>query len=194
MINADQIAPYAPVIIKLLQGVLYQEDAAAWDSLLHHQTTIRDYFGKIGLLLYLDEAEGYAFLRQADTEDEAVQALPRLVHRRKLSYPVTLLCVLLRENLQQFETSGTEAARLVVSAQDIYEMLQPYYDEQSDEAKRRRTFDSLINQAVDLGFLKAMRGQEDRQYEVRRILKAKLSADALADIKGKLESYVQSEK
>jgi len=193
--KADAVAPYAAVIIKLLQGVLYQDDTTYWDMLLHHFTPVREYCAKIGLDLYLDEGEGYAYLLQRDEAAAGDQSntLPRLVRRVPLSYDVTLLCVLLRERLQQFDASHPEATRLILSADEIRDLIRPFYPEQADDVRLLRNFDTNINQVVRLGFLKKLSGQEANRYEVRRILKAKISADQLVEIKEKLERYVKSQ-
>ncbi len=88
------------VVVPLLKGVLYREDnPGLWGSLLSLQASVRDYVAVLGLDLMLDEAEGYAFLRSRQDEDEDAQAvMPRLVVRRQLSYPVSLLLALLRKN------------------------------------------------------------------------------------------------
>ena len=72
------VVEYAHIIIKLLQDVLCDEDKTTWSDLLTYQTPVRDYFAKIGVELYIDEREGFAFLRQVDDEDAK---LPRLVRR-----------------------------------------------------------------------------------------------------------------
>ena len=185
----EQIAPYAATVIKLLQGVMYQDDTA-WSLLLTHQVAVRDYFGKIGVELYLDEGEGFAFLEQPDNPDETVKGLPRLVRRNKLTYEVTLLCVLLRESLQQFEARGSASSRHVLSVEQMRDLMRPFYREQSNEAKVWSNFESSVGQLVKLGFLKQLSNKD--LYEVRRILKVKISADILVDIKEKL--LTQAEK
>jgi len=185
----EQIAPYAATVIKLLQGVMYQDDTA-WSLLLTHQVVVRDYFGKIGVELYLDEGEGFAFLEQPDNPDETVKGLPRLVRRNKLTYEVTLLCVLLRESLQQFEARGSASSRHVLSVEQMRDLMRPFYREQSNEAKVWSNFESSVGQLVKLGFLKQLSNKD--LYEVRRILKVKISADILVDIKEKL--LTQAEK
>ena len=185
----EQIAPYAAAVIKLLQGVMYQDDTA-WSLLLTHQVAVRDYFGKIGVELYLDEGEGFAFLEQPDNPDETVKGLPRLVRRNKLTYEVTLLCVLLRESLQQFEARGSASSRHVLSVEQMRDLMRPFYREQSNEAKVWSNFESSVGQLVKLGFLKQLSNKD--LYEVRRILKVKISADILVDIKEKL--LTQAEK
>lgn len=192
----ETIAPYAAVVIKLLQDVLYLEDSANWELLLRYNELVREYFAKIGIELYIDEGEGFAYIRQPD-EDQAdlsdqARTLPRLVRRDRMSYHATLLCVLLRESLQQFDASGLASTRLIVSNDEIYDLLRPFFKERTDETRLLRTFDHIIGQVVGLGFLKQMTGSEENRYEVRRILRAKLSADTLAEIREKLEAYAES--
>lgn len=188
----NTVVDYAPVMIKLLQGILYQEDTTHWNLLLDYSTQIRDYFGKIGVELYLDEAEGYAYLRQLEQdsdEEQQMPPLPRLVRRQKLTYKVTLLCVLLREQLREFDTKGSDSTRLILTEAKIRETILPFFQERANEAKLFNEVDTIINQVVELGFLKRLNGSEEDRYEVRRILKAKISADKLVEIKQKLEAY-----
>ena len=68
---------------------------------------VRDYVTVLGLDLVLDEAEGYAFLRSRPNLDgDPETSLPRLVARRPLSFPVSLLLALLRKKLA--EATGGE--------------------------------------------------------------------------------------
>ena len=76
-----------------------------WQGILDFEKDIRDYFWVIGLELFLDEAEGYAFLKHRNWEPDE-EPLPRLVDKRPLSYPVSLLCVLLRKRLLEADAGG----------------------------------------------------------------------------------------
>ncbi len=68
---------------------------------------MRDYVAVLGLELVLDEAEGYAFLRsRPGRRRDAAPKLPRLVARRPLSFPVSLLLALLRKKLAEFDAGG----------------------------------------------------------------------------------------
>lgn len=192
--RADAIAPYAPAAIKLLQGVVYHDDSAAWDVLLTHQTAIQDYFARIGVEVFVQEADGFAYLRQPDIENEDGErvALPRLTRRDKLSYSVTLLCVLLRERLDQFDASASESDRLIVTLEQVRDLARPYFPERHDERALVRKIDAAIERVGDLGFLKRLGASgDDERFEVRRILKARFDADKLADIKRRLEIYAQ---
>jgi hypothetical protein len=105
------------LVIPLLKGVIYQEaDAGLWNALLTLQSRVRDYVAVLNLELVLDEAEGYAFLRsRPEPDDASTPRLPRLVARRPLSFPVSLLLALLRKKLAEFDASGGDT-RLVLRA------------------------------------------------------------------------------
>jgi hypothetical protein len=126
------IHPYTSVIIKLLQGVLDADDRH-WELLLSHQSQVTDHFARLGIELVVDESEGYAFLRQATGEDDDPGAdLPRLFRRVKLTYDQTLLCVLLRERLAQFDAQSTDSSRLIVSHDELYEMTRAFFRERAN--------------------------------------------------------------
>lgn len=189
MIENDIVAPYAPAIIKLLKGILYEDDSD-WGMLLNNERNVKEYFGKIGVTLYLDEEEGYAYLQQPDREDDDDRAkpLPRLVKRVALSWEVTLLCVLLRETLLEFDGSTSHSTRCILSKYKIHDLMRPFFKEQTNDVQLVKKFDSSIAQAVKLHFLKELKGTESESYEVRRILKAKFSADKLKEIEEELKA------
>lgn len=178
-------------LIALFKGVLYQEDdPALWQSLLDLQSRVRDYLGVLGLQLILDEAEGYAYLRQRQEEDQTAPgqvALPRLIARRQLSYPVSLLLALLRKRLAEFDASSGEA-RLILSREQIADLLRLFLAEGSNEAKLADRIDAHIAKVVELGFLRRLRGK-DEQFEVRRILKAYVDAQWLNEFDQRLRDY-----
>jgi hypothetical protein len=180
-------------LIALFKGVLYQEDdPALWQSLLDLQSRVRDYLGVLGLQLILDEAEGYAYLRQRQEEDQAAPgqvALPRLIARRQLSYPVSLLLALLRKRLAESD-AGSGEARLILAREQIADLLRLFLAEGSNEAKLADRIDAHIAKVVELGFLRRLRGK-DEQFEVRRILKAYVDAQWLNEFDQRLRDYSQ---
>jgi hypothetical protein len=183
--------PYAPVILKLLQGVIYSDDPH-WQRLQNYLTPIREYFRVIGLQVQNYETEGFAYLEQPDPDPEdATEPLPRLTTRHRLSFKVTVLCVLLREQLRQFDSSDS-TGRLVVSIEKLRDLLQPYLHAGNNEVKFRQEVDKLVQQVLELGFLKRLSSQEER-YEIRPILKAKVDAKMLEDLKKKLSVYANSD-
>lgn len=185
-----QLPPQAaPVIIHLLKGVLYNDkQPELWRDLLSLQAAVRDYLAVIGLQVFIDETEGYAFLRQQpEDEDQEGPGLPRLIQRRQLSYPVSLLCVLLRKKLIEQDASGGET-RVILTRAEIVDMLRVFLPQSHNEAKTVEQIDRHINRVIDHGFLRRLRGEEE-VYEVRRIIKALVDANWLGDIAAKLEEY-----
>jgi len=188
------------LLVVLLKGVVYQDnDAKRWSSLLNLQNRVRDYVAILGLELILDEAEGYAFLRtrqDAITEDDnpgESNDIPRLVIRRQLSFPVSLLLALLRKKLAEFDASGGET-RLVLTRDQIVDLIRLFLPDSSNEAKLVDQIERHINKVVDLGFLRALKPatpSSQPSYEVRRIIKAFVDAQWLAAFDTKLEVYRQ---
>ncbi|MBF56885.1 DUF4194 domain-containing protein [Halomonas sp. FeN2] len=179
----------SPVLILLFKGVLYRdEQPAAWQDLLRLQAQVRDHTGVFGLELILDEAEGYAYLRQRPAE-EGEEELPRLVPRRQLSYPVSLLLALLRKKLAEHDATGGDP-RLILSSEQITDMVRLFLPETGDEVRLMNRMDGHIKRVVELGFLRRLRGQEER-FEVRRILAAFVDAQWLAEFDQRLADYRQ---
>src|SRR5690625_308555 len=93
-------------LIALFKGVVYADQTPDnWQNLLERQGAITDHVAVLGLDLIVDESEGYAFLRQKVHEEQDIE-LPRLMARRQLSYPVSLLLALLREKLAEHDAVG----------------------------------------------------------------------------------------
>ena len=177
----------ASAIIRLMNGVIYREsDEDTWLTLERSGAGVRDHFATIGVDVVVDQDEGYAFLRSRP-EADGEEALPRLVRRRTLTYSVSLLLVLLRKRMVEFETSGGEG-RLVLTTEQILEMLRLFQAESTNEARIVDNVESTIKKAAELGFLRQLRGQADH-WEVRRVLKAYVDAETLSDFAGKLRVY-----
>jgi len=198
--TAAAMPDLSSLVIPLLKGVIYRDEAGArnaglWNGLLELQARVRDYVAVLGLELVLDEAEGYAFLRARDREEgETTAALPRLVARRPLSFPVSLLLALLRKKLAEFDAGGgqdEEGVRLVLSRDDIVELIRVFLPEASNEARLMDRVDTDINKVIELGFLRRMKpvAGQSATFEVRRILKAFVDAQWLADFDARLATY-----
>jgi hypothetical protein len=189
-------ADLSVLAVSLLKGVIYREgNEALWGSLLDLQARVRDYMMVLGLELVLDEAEGYAFLKSRPEPDGAETAfrLPRLVARRQLSFPVSLLLALLRKKLAEFDAGGADT-RLVLTRDDIVELLHMFLPDSSNEARLTDQSEAHINKVVELGFLRRLKpaaGVRSGQasFEVRRILKAFVDAQWLADFDSRLNDY-----
>lgn len=183
------------LIISLLKGALYQEnDPAMWIVLLSLQPRVRDYVAVLGLDLMLDEAEGYAFLRsRPESDDDGAQKLPRLIARRPLSFPVSLLLALLRKKLAEFDASGG-GTRLVLTRDEIVELVRVFLPESTDETKIIDQLEVHLNKIVEFGFLRRLKpsaasANGNSVFEVARILKAFVDAQWLADFDSRLAAF-----
>jgi hypothetical protein len=175
-------------VVNLLKGPVYQDThERPWALLLAYRSQVADYVAVLGLQVHVDEAEGYAYLRSRPGDDET-DAIPRLVARRPLSFPVSMLLALLRKRLAEFDASSADT-RLVLSRDQIVEMLRLYLPESTNEARLVDNIESYINRVVEMGFLRRLRGQDDL-YEIRRIIKAYIDGQWLSDFDARLEEYV----
>ncbi len=177
------------VVVPLLKGVLYHADnLALWNALLGLQARVRDYVAVLGLELILDEAEGYAFLRsRPEVDGEETPGVPRLVARRQLSFPVSLLLALLRKKLAEFDAGGGDT-RLILSRDEVVELIRVFLPAGSNETRLIDQVDTHLNKITELGFVRRLRGAE-RMFEVRRILKAFVDAQWLAEFDRRLTAY-----
>lgn len=184
------------LLVGLLKGVLYRDsDERSWGALLNLQARVRDYLAVLNLELVLDEAEGYAFVksRPEPADDDTAPRLPRLVARRPLSFPVSLLLALLRKKLAEFDAGGG-GTRLVLERGDIVELVRVFLPDGSNEARLIDQIDTTINKVVELGFLHKLKPaggapSGPASYEVKRILKAFVDAQWLAEFDARLAAY-----
>lgn len=181
---------FAPLALKLLQGVIYSDDVKSWKALHHQESKLKKYFAQIGLEFKFDTNEGYAYLSQPHDENDKYP-LPRLIRREPISYEVTLLLVVLRELLDDFDadTKVTTRKCFVTHAQ-LKLRIQNFFKEKANQSKLFKDLDGYISKVVKWGFLrKSADGEQtidQTQYELRRIIRAKMTVEDLEFIKNKL--------
>lgn len=191
------------VVTSLMKGVVYADThPTVWRHLLHLQARVHDYVAVLGLTVVLDEAEGYAYLRQREDDPEGSGAgggngaagatIPKLVARRALSFPVSLLLALLRKRLAEFDASDS-GTRCVIGRRQIVDLMEVFLPAGSTEARLVDRIDTHIAKAIELGFLKKLEDGDatgaEVIYEVRRILKAFVDAQWLAGLDAGLRAY-----
>ncbi len=175
-------------ITLLLKGLFYKSDNEnAWLEMIERSRGImNDYFDVIGLSLEVDEVEGYAYLKTIEPDEDA-QPLPKLINARELSFKVSLLCVLLRKKIVDFEMQN-ESSRAVVSKEDILESLLLFLPQKFNEVKLHKEIETTIKKVEDLGFLKKLKSSEN-SYEIKSAIKAFVDAQWLSDFDVKLQEY-----
>ena len=184
--------PYASVIVKLLQGAVYDDNPKIWNDLLQYRFEVSQYFEKIAVELIVEKQDGYAYIRQVPIDEENTTI--GLVRRMPLTYELSLLCVLLRMLIDDFEVNNTDQHNLYISHKRLKEELEIFFKEQSHKVRMLKELDRYIEQAEGLGFLKVIdkdtKVKDEIQYEVRRIIKAKITNDKLEEFKRKLQQDV----
>ncbi len=170
-----------------MKGVVFREnDERLWQTLEDGRIAIRDYVEVLGLELVLDDSEGYAWLRTREPVD-GEDPLPRLVGRRKLSYPVSLIIALLRKKLAEIDSSGDDT-RLILSVEDIADMVKVFFPAHANEARLVDNINTHLNKIADLGFIRHLKGRQDK-IEVVRILKSFVDAQWLHEFDDRLRDY-----
>ncbi len=187
MIARDQLdLPLA--VTQLMKGVVYRDTHdKAWQHLQGLLPQVRDYVATIGMIVVVDEAEGYAFLRSRPESEDDENPIPRLIPRRSLPFQTSLLLALLRKKLAEFDANAAET-RLMLSREQIADLIRVFLPTSSNEVRLIDQVDATIGRVVDLGFLRKVSGQQGL-YEVRRVLKAFVDAQWLADLDGHLAEY-----
>lgn len=192
----SETLPYSGALVKLLQGPVYNDEEKYWGTILSNKSHIVRYFAPIAVELVLNEQEGFALLRQKGGEpDDKEDGIPRLIRKRGLTYEQTLLCVMLREWMEEFDTRTTEGAKLFVTQKDIRERVEVFFKDPTNRSRLQKQLNTCIEQAAStLGLLKRNREDEmdpeNTQYEVKRIVKAMINNELLEEIKNKLNQHI----
>ena len=92
------------------------------------------------------------------------------------------------EKAKKSDASGAET-RLILTREQLVEMVRLFLPDSSNEVRLVEQIDAHVNKIVELGFLRRVTGQQD-VYEVRRILKAFVDGQWLAEFDQRLTEYV----
>lgn len=178
---------YSPALIALLKGIVYSQQKAAWENVLKYQAEIKNYFSAIGLDLYLDISEGYAYLKQKEFEEET--EIPKLSEKRQLNFHVSLLCLVLRKYLLEQDAQGG-SSRTIIPYQEIINRMRLFLPSAADEAKQQDKISVSINRVIEIGFLRKLEDNSDN-YEIHRIIKGFINADVIDSTLQKLENHAK---
>lgn len=189
---------YSNVLIALLKGIVYSHQEEVWNALIlpENERDVRNYFADIHLDVIIDKSEGYAYLKQQqsessseETDDSKPEDAPKLIRKRQLTFHVSLLCILLRKYLIENDQEG-ESTKAILSREEIENQMKLYLKESSNEAVIHKQIDNAIRKVEDEGFLRRMKTEQE-QYEVNRIIKAFVNADQIRDLLERYKEYVK---
>jgi hypothetical protein len=177
------------VVTHLMKGVVYRDSQdLVWQHLIALAARVSDYVATMGLVVVVDESEGYAFLRsKPDGEEDDSLPIPRLIARHALSFHTSLMLALLRKKLAEADAAD-DSPRLILTREQIVDMMLMFLPTSTNEARIVDNVERTIGKVVDLGFLRRLPKQDD-QLEVRRVLKAFVDGQWLSDFDTQLAEY-----
>ena len=105
----------------------------------------------------------------------------------------SLLCILFREALDQFDTSQNQSENLLLTTSEIKDRLDTFFPEKKDQTKVYANLEKSLNRLCELSFIKEIENSNsfDRTFEIRRIIKSKINADFISDFRDKLKNILE---
>ena len=180
----EKEAAFSRACVALLKGVVCRSSQEnLWQDILEQRNALKDYLSRLGLVLYLDEMDEYAYLRQSDDEE-----VPRLIPRYPLSYGLSMLLIILRKQLGEYDAMNGDQ-RLIVAKDDMVLKMKAFFPAMTNEIKFQQEVERHLRRAEEMGFLQKLSGQED-SYEVRPLLRSFVNASWLQEFSERLQDYL----
>jgi len=174
----------------MLKGPVEYLDKSVWERLLQYKKEFAAFLLPLGLVLVLDEQDGYAYIRHAAAEDEEDEI--SWVQRRSYTYEESILLVLLREMMAEFEVGDSGSRELVRKRREIKEYAELFFREKASRMKFLREMDRLIDKMAELGFLHLSGAHEipdEDRFRIRKIIKAKVDSEVLQQFLDQLQQH-----
>lgn len=193
MSEPQKILPFVPVFVKLLKGPVEYVDKSLWEKLLQHKSELSAFLLPLGLSLVLDEQDGYAYVKHItnDEEENAVSWIPR----RALSYEESIMLVLLREMMAEFEVGAATTRELIRKRREIKEYAELFFKENASRVKFLKEMDRLIDRTAENGFLDCIEQHEiadEQKFRIKKIIKARVGSEELDTFLEALTGYRRS--
>lgn len=191
MSTTKKILPYTPVFVKLLKGPVEYVEKPAWEKLLQHKAELMTFLQQLGLVLVLDEQDGYAYIKHAVTDEEEATEVS-WIQRRPLSYDESVMLVLLREMMADFEVGEATTRELVKKRREIKEYAELFFRENASRVRFLKEIDRLIDRSEENGFLDRVENNDmadEQKFRIKKIIKAKVDSEVLEQFKQQLSEY-----
>jgi hypothetical protein len=176
----QKILPYTSVFIKLLKGPIEYVEKSSWEKLIQYKVELTTFLQQLGLLLVLDEQDGYAYVKHLQTEEEENPVT--WIQRRALTYEESVMLVLLREMMAEFEVGEATNRELIKKRREIKEYAELFFKENASRVKFLKEIDRLIDKAEENGFLDKTENHDladEQKFRIRKIIKAKVGSEEL---------------
>lgn len=183
----NEIKPYSKAIVYLLRKTT-EKSSPVWNDILLYQSEIQEYLSVIGLELIVKKDEGFAFVKQVVYDDPTMN----LVTRRQLGFEVSIVVIVLRQLLEDYDSNPTETQSLdrIITTNEIKDKVRLFLPESYNKVKLEKDLDTYIQRVAELGYLKEVkRNGDDVRYKIHRIIKEKVTIEDLDLFKKKLDEY-----
>ncbi len=188
--DRSSLLPYTPVFIRLLKGPVEYLDRSTWEQLMQYQGELTRFLQQLGLTLVLEKEDGYAYLEQVRLDEE--ENVAGWVRRVQLGYEESILLVLLRDMMAEFEVGEATSRELIRKRREIKEYAELFFRENPSRVKFIRDLDRLIDRVEELGFLERVESHDlsdEQKFRIKKIIKARVDNDILENFKQQLSDY-----
>jgi hypothetical protein len=195
MNSQQKILPYTSVFVKLLKGPVEYVEKTTWEKLIQYKTELTAFLLQLGLTLVLDEQDGYAYVKHTlnDEEDSSVT----WIQRRSLTYEESVMLVLLREMMAEFEVGEATNRELIKKRREIKEYAELFFKENASRVKFLKEIDRLIDKAEENGFLDKTEHHDladEQKFRIKKIIKAKVSTEELDAFYMQLQKFKEAKE
>ncbi|HVU97199.1 MAG TPA: DUF4194 domain-containing protein [Puia sp.] len=190
MTDKPSLLPFTPVLIKLLKGPVEYLEKTTWHQLLTYQNELTRFLQGLGLVLVLEKEDGYAFLEQIKLDEE--ENVAGWVRRVALGYEESVLLVLLRDMMAEFEVGEVSSRELIKKRREIKEYAELFFKENPSRVKFIRDLDRLIDRAEEMDFLEKVENNDlpdEQKFRIKKIIKARVDNEILETFKQQLTQY-----
>lgn len=189
---SSNLKEYSVAIVRLLKGTVNSDDKV-WDDVLLYRKPIQEYVNVIGLELIIKENDGYAYLKQfpIDDDDNTIG----LVSRKQVGFETSVLLVVLRQILEDFETNPLDftGSEKFIDNEELINQIELFLPEKYDKVGYLKKLEDYIKRIEKLGYIKREDSDDlNTRYRIHKIIKEKVNIDALEEFKNKLNEYVES--
>lgn len=187
----NEIKPYSKAVVNLLKRTV-EKTSPVWNDIINYQSDIQEYLSVIGLELIVKENEGFAYVKQIVYDDDATL---NLVSRRPLGYEISLVLIVLRQILEDYDNNPTETQSFdkIITNNEIKDEVKLFLPDNYNKAKLEKDLDRYIQNVCELGFLKEIKRNNDEiRFKIHRIIKEKVTLQDLDTFKKKLEDYART--
>lgn len=182
---------FSECLIYLLKGIVnIQTHEKIWHGILEQKGQIEEYFSKIGLMLVLQEQEGYAYLKQESQDPE--MELPKLSTKRQLNFLMSFILLLLRKKWIEFKKESQET-KCVISHQELIEKISSLIQSKYDEVKQKNEITASIKKVEGLGFLRTLNNSH-MEYEISPLVSSFVDSQCIQGIEEKMKEYLEYAK